>query len=65
MGSSETYEMLGMKTQEAINAISKLRFDKATELYGEIGKHIPEGTKIAYFKYATKSKCIVAKEDSA
>lgn len=46
MGSNETYEQIGIKTQAALSAKSKEMFQKASELYANVGKNLPEGTQL-------------------
>lgn len=43
VGSADTYESLGMKTQELIKQASEKAVAKKSELYREIGQHIPKG----------------------
>lgn len=62
IGSTESFDTLGKKAQEAIATRSKSVYDTAGELYSGVGTMIPEGTSIRPENMRTIAEQLLASE---
>lgn len=62
IGSTETFETLGKKAQDAIAEKSKVIQKQASELYNKVGEMIPEGTSIRPESMRSTAESLLASE---
>jgi hypothetical protein len=64
LGSTDTYESIGMKVQGALAQRSKLVTEKGRELYTEVGKYVPKGTKVEMPTLQNTAKVLLERESN-
>ena len=65
LGSSQTYEEVGMTGQEALKMSSQKRYDEAQKLYESVGEYFPESAKHVPQTYREKAFELLSQQEKA